>query len=69
MMIGNGFVNLKNSEFTGYLRLKKEFIGFLLDNGYHLYVDLDVSKAFIFDSGGNDLDYMTLKQLARRTKI
>lgn len=69
MMAGNGFVNLKNSEVTGYLGLKKEFVKFLLDNGYQLYADFDSDRAVVYDSEGNDLEHMTFKQLSRRTMI
>ncbi|MCX4322542.1 MAG: hypothetical protein OSJ59_06205 [Lachnospiraceae bacterium] len=69
MMPRNGFVNLKNSEVTNYLRLKKDFVRFLLDNGFQLYADFDSDRAVIYDSEGNDLEHMTFKQLARRTTI
>jgi len=65
----NGFVNLKNSEVTSYLRLKKEFIKFLLDNSCLLYANFDSDYAIIYDWKGNDLGRMTFKQLARRVKI
>ncbi len=69
MMPRNGFINLKNSEVTSYLRLKEKFISFLLENDYRLYVDFDSDRAVIYDSEGNDLEHMTFKQLARRTAI
>ncbi|GEM_PF-5623311 len=65
----NGFINLKNSEVTSYLRLKEKFISFLLENDYRLYVDFDADRAVVYDSEGNDLEHMTFKQLARRTAI
>lgn len=64
-----GFVDLKNPEIRNFLRLKKEFVKFLSDNRYRLYVDSDADRAFISDSEGNDLAYLTLKQLARRVKV
>lgn len=69
MMPRNGFINLKNSEVTSYLRLKEKFISFLLENDYRLYVDFDADRVVVYDSEGNDLEHMTFKQLARRTAI
>lgn len=69
MMPRNGFVNLKNPEIRNFFRLKKEFVKFLSDNGYRLYVDFDADMAFICDSEGNDSDHMTFKQLAGRTTV
>lgn len=69
MMPRNGFVNLKNPEIINFLRLKKEFVKFLSDNGYQLYVDFDADMAFVCDSEGNDLEHMTFNQLARRVRI
>lgn len=70
----NGFVDLKNSEVTSYLGLKKEFIKFLLDNGYQLYADFDTEKAVVYGSlydahKRDDLVRMTFKQLARRVRV
>ncbi len=50
MMPRNGFINLKNSEVTSYLRLKEKFISFLLENDYRLYVDFDADRAVVYDS-------------------
>lgn len=69
MMPRNGFMNLKNSEVISYLKLKKDFVKFLLDNGYQLYADFDSDRAVVYDSEGNDLEHMTFKQLSRRTMI
>ena len=69
MMPRNGFINLKNSEVTSYLKLKKGFVKFLLDNGYQLYADFDSDRAVVYASEGNDLEHMTFKQLSRRTMI
>lgn len=65
----NGYVNLKDSEVIYYLRLKYQFVRFLLDNDYRLYVDFDEDRAVVYDSEGNDLAHMTFKQLSRRTTI
>lgn len=69
MTLNNGYINLKNPEIRNYLGLKKEFVQFLLNNSYKLYVDFDADSASIYSSDGSDLSSMTLKQLAGRTKI
>lgn len=65
----NGYVNLQGSEVVCYLRLKEQFVRFLLDNDYRLWVDFEEERADVHDSEGNDLAHMTFKQLSRRTTI
>lgn len=60
---------MKNPEIRNFLRLKKEFVKFLLDNRYQLYVDFDEDRAVIYSEEGDDLAHMTLKQLSRRVTV
>lgn len=69
MTLNNGYINLKDPVIRNYLGLKKEFVHFLLDNSYKLYVNFDADSASIYSPDGSDLASMTLKQLARRVKI
>lgn len=69
MEYSNGFVNLKNPIIRNYLGLKAEFVVFLLNRDYKLYVDFDSCRAVVYGTEGNDIAHMTLKQLSRRVKV
>lgn len=60
---------MKNPTLRNYLGLKAEFVVFLLNRDYQLYVDFDSCRAVVYDAEGNDIEHMTLKQLSRRVKV
>lgn len=61
-------INLTNIQESRYY-MKEAFRKYLIENNLSVFVDEIDEQAVIYDSQGNDIDRMTLKQLARRVKL
>ena len=66
---GRTFINYENSITRNFYNIKERFVMFLENNNLSLAIDEDDNRAIVFDSAGNDLEHMTLKQLARRVRL
>ena len=66
---GRTFINYANPITRNYYRIKERFVTFLAVHNLSLAIDEDSNEAVVYDSNGNDLERMTLKQLARRVKL
>ena len=66
---GRTFINYANPITRNFYGIKERFVTFLKENNLSLSIDEDENKVVIYDSNGNDLVHMTLKQLARRVQL
>lgn len=66
---GRTFVEYENPITRNYYGIKERFVAFLEENNLLLSIDEDENRAVIYDSTGNDLEHMTLKQLSRRVRV
>ena len=69
MRAGRTFINYTNPIIRNYYGIKERFVTFLKENNLSLSIDEDENRVSVYDSMGNDLEHMTLKQLARRVKL
>lgn len=61
-------INLTNIQESRYY-MKEAFRNYLIENNLSVFVDEINEQAVIYDKEGNDIDRMTLNQLARRVKL
>ena len=66
---GKTFIDYLNPVIRNYYNIKERFVTFLEENNLSLSIDEDSNEAVVFDSAGNDLIHMTLKQLSRRVQL
>lgn len=66
---GRTFINYANPITRNYYRIKERFVTFLAVHNLSLAIDEDENRVIVYDSAGNDLEHMTLKQLARRVQL
>lgn len=66
---GKTFVDYENPIIRNYYSIKERFVTFLEENNLLLSIDEDENRVIVYDSAGNDLAHMTLKQLARRVQL
>lgn len=64
-----GYIDYTNPITRNYYGIKEHFAAFLREHNLSLFVNTDENKAVVYDTDGNDLEHMTLKQLARRVRI
>lgn len=69
MMVKDGYIDFKNPATRNYYNIKEQFTDFLAKNNLSLFIDEDEGIAIVYDSDGNDLERMTLKQLSRRVRL
>lgn len=63
------FVDYASPIIRNYYGIKERFVTFLKENNLSLSIDEDENHVIVYDSAGNDLEHMTLKQLARRVQL
>ena len=64
-----GYIDYTNPIAQNYYGIKEHFALFLKEHNLSLFVNADENKAIVYDIDGNDIEHMTLKQLARRVKV
>ena len=66
---GRTFVDFTNPVVRNYYGIKERFVTFLVEHNLSLSIDEDENRVIVYDSDGNNLEYMTLKQLTRRVRV
>ena len=66
---GRTFVDFTNPVVRNYYGIKERFVTFLVEHNLSLSIDEDENRVIVYDSNGNNLEYMTLKQLTRRVRV
>lgn len=66
---GRTFVDFTNPIVRNYYGIKERFVMFLVEHNLSLSIDEDENRVIVYDSDGNNLEYMTLKQLTRRVRV
>ena len=64
-----GCIDYTNPTIRNFYGIKESFVSFLERHKLSLFVNVDENKVIVYDKNGNDLEHMTLKQLARRIKL
>lgn len=64
-----GYIDYTNPIVRNYYRIKECFAEFLRKHNLSLFINTDENKVIVYDTDGNDIEHMTLKQLARRVKV
>ena len=64
-----GYIDYTNPITRNYYGIKECFALFLKKHNLSLFVNAEENKAIVYDTEGNDIEHMTLKQLARRVKV
>ena len=64
-----GYIDFKNPITRNYSGFVVCFVAFLRKHNLSLFINSEENKAIVYDTDGNDIEHMTLKQLARRVKV
>lgn len=64
-----GYIDITNPITRNYYGIKECFAEFLRKHNLSLFINTEENKAVIYDIDGNDIEHMTLKQLARRVRV
>ena len=69
MRAGRTFINYENPVVRNFYGIKERLATFLAVHDLSLSIDEDENRVIVYDSNGNDLAHMTLKQLVRRVRL
>lgn len=69
MVTDFGYIDYTNPITRNYYGIKECFAEFLRKHNFSLFINTEENKAVVYDTDGNDIEHMTLKQLARRVKV